>query len=345
MNTVITHSNESDTATKRPVPLTPESARDCRSDVDLASRWKNILVPVDFSLESMKTLSYASQLAESLDASLYLIHVLAERSMIAGIRNVSPIVGKQEFVDVARAKLLAVAKRKVRAHVPTTVSVRIGEPDREILAAAARFNADALVLHTEIKPGLEGLIHNGITRRVVYGAPCPVLLIPRQVLWRSEQSLPLVGPADWRTILVPIEMSAAGEQTLSRGLTLAGWFKASLAAFNVLRTGQLKSQHRPTRARNSRYVEAKGKFNAWVSRRIPSGIAVESYVGVGRTAPTFLQAARHLKAHLIVMGTQQFSGWRRFRAACAISRILGAAPCPILTIPQLPGGVQTRTAV
>lgn len=344
MNTVITQRTESDTATKRPAPPTPESARNCRLDVDLAPRWKNILVPVDFSLESMKTLSYASQLAESLDASLYLIHVLAEPSMLAGLRNVPPIVGKQELVDAARAKLLAVTKRKVRAHVPTTVSVRIGEPDREILAAAARFDVDALVLHTETKPGLEGLLYNGITRRVVYGAPCPVLLIPRQVLWQSEQSLPLVRPSDWRTILVPVEMSTVGEQTLARGLALACWFKANLTAFNVLRTGQPKSQHRPTRARTNRYVEAKGKFNAWVSRRIPSGAAVESYVGVGKTAPTFLQAARHLKAHLIVMGTQQFSGWRRFRAACAISRILGETPCPILSIPQLPGGVQTRTA-
>lgn len=344
MNTAITQRTESDTATKRPAPLTPESARNCRSDVDLAPRWKNILVPVDFSLESMKTLSYASQLAESLGASLYLIHVLAEPSMLAGIRNVPPILGKQELVDAARAKLLAVTKRKVRAHVPTTVSVRIGEPDREILAAAARFDVDALVLHTEVKPGLEGILHNGITRRVVYGAPCPVLLIPSQVLWQSERSLPLVRPGDWRTILVPVEMSTVGEQTLSRGLALACWFKAKLTAFNVLRTGQLKSQHRPTRAWNSRCVEAKGKFNDWVSRRIPSGIAVESYVGVGKTAPTFLLAARHLKAHLIVMGTQQFSGWRRFRAACAISRILGETPCPILSIPQLPGGVQTQTA-
>lgn len=344
MNAVTTQRTEPSTARKSTARLTPESARDSGPDVDLAPRWKNLLVPVDFSLESMKTLSYASQLAESLGASLYLIHVLAEPSMIVGIKSLPPIVGKQDLVDAARAKLLAVTKRKVRAHVPTTVSVRIGEPDREILAAAARFNVDALVLHTEVKPGLEGLLYNGITRRVVYGAPCPVLLIPRQVLWQSEQSLPLVRPGDWRTILVPVEMSTVGELTLSRGLALAGWFKANLTAFNVLRTGQLKSQHRPTRARNSRYVEAKVKFNDWVSRRAPSGTAVESYVGVGKTAPTFLQAARHLKAHLIVMGTQQFSGWRRFRAACAISRILGETPCPILSIPQLPGGVQTRTA-
>jgi hypothetical protein len=57
-----------------------------------------------------------------------------------------------------------------------------------------------------------------------------------------------------------------------------------------------------------------------------------------RTAPTFLQAARHLQAHLIVMGTQQFCGWRRLRSACAINRILDESPCPIPSIPQPPGG-------
>lgn len=261
--------------------------------------------------------------------------------MLARLRSVPALVGKQELVDAARAKLLAVAKRKVRRTVPQTVSVRIGEPDREILAAAARFDVDVLVLHTEVKPGLEGLLHNGVTRRVIYGVPCPVLTIPSQVLWQSDQSLPLVRPGDWRNILVPMEMTRVGHEAFLRGLAVADWFNAKVTAFNVLRTGRLRSQYRPTRAGNRRMVEAKATFSAWVRRRAPGGVAVETYLGVGQAAPTFLQAARHLQAHLIVMGTQQFSGWRRFRAGCAVSRILAETPCPILSVPQPPIGSPT----
>lgn len=338
MNTLTTQLCEPDTATNRTTRLKPELGSGDGPNGALPPRWKRILVPVDFSLESMKTVSYASQLAEALGASLCLIHVLGEPSFLRSLRRIPNLVSKQELVDAARTKLLAVTKRKVRAAIPTVVSVRIGELDREILAAAARVKADALILHTDTKRGLKEFLHNGVTRRVVQGAPCPTLLIPRQVIWESEPSLPLVRPGNWRNFLVPIEMSAVGEQTLSRGFALAKWFKARLTAFNVVRTGQLRVQHRPTRARNRRLVEAKGKFEEWVTRRVPFGVAVESYVGVGKTVPTFLQAARHLKAHLIVVGTQQFAGWRQWRAACAMSRILNETPCPILAVPQRPGG-------
>lgn len=342
MNTLTTQLCEPDTTTKRTARLKPEPGSRGGPNGDPSPRWKRILVPVDFSLESMKTVSYASQLAEALGASLYLMHVLGEPSFLRSLRRIPSLVSKQELVDAARTKLLAVTKRKVRAGVPTGVSVRIGELDREILAAAARVEADALILHTDTKRGLKGFLHNGVTRRVVQGASCPTLLIPRQVIWESEPSLPLVRPGNWRNFLVPIEMSPVGEQTLARGLALARWLKARLTAFNVVHTGQLRVQHRPTRARNQRFVEAKSQFEAWVTRHIPSGVAVESYVGVGKTVPTFLQAARHLKAHLIVMGTQQFAGWRQWRAACAMSRILDETPCPILAVPQRPGGGKPR---
>lgn len=297
-------------------------------------------MPVDFSLQSMKTLAYASELAQSLEASLCVIHVLAARPLAARIGAVPPLVdlGKQELAEAAYAKLLAVTKRKVHRQVPCTVWVGIGEPDREILAAAAAIEADALVLHTQVKPGIEDFLHNGITRRVVYDTPCPVLAIPHRVLWQSGESLPLVRPDEWRNILIPMAMTGVGEQALFRGLALAGWFNANATAFNVLRTGRLHAHYRPTRVRNRRFFEAKRQFSTWVRRHTPPGLILNTCVGVGKPAPTFLQAARHLQAHLIVMGTQQFSGWRRLRAVRTISRILGDTPCPVLSIPQPPGG-------
>lgn len=320
---------------------------DAGPGVELAPRWKRILVPVDFSLPSMKALSYASWLAESLGASLDLIHVLAAPPLAVGIRT-RPLlvgVGTQQMVDAAHAKLLAVAKRRVRAGVATTRSVRIGEPEREVLGAAARLHSDALLLHTEVESGLDGFLRNGTTHRILFGAPCPVLLLPNQILWPADDAPSLVRPGLWRRILIPVEMTAVGAETLFRGVALAQWYNARVTVCNVLRTGRLQARYRSAHARNRRLLKASEAFGTWLRRCKPPGVGVETYLGEGRPAPSFLQAARDLKAQVIVLGTQQFSGWRRYRAAGAVSRILATTPCPILSVPQPPGGgLQSATA-
>lgn len=339
MNTVIPPSAPPATRDDITRP-TSEFTGDTRHGVELAPRWRRILVPVDFSLASMKTLSYASWLAQSLGASLHLVHVLAAppRAVDIGKHPLLAGVGKQQMVDAAHAKLLAVAKRKVRACVATTRSVRIGEPEREILGAAARLRVDALLLHTETKPGWGGLFRNGTTHRILAGAPCPVLLLPGQVLWPDSEVPSLARPRFWRHVLIPVEMTAVGAETLFRGVALAQWYNAQVTVCNVLRTGRLQARYRSARARNRRLAEAAAAFGTWLRRWKPPGVTVATALGEGRPAPSFLRLAKEQKAHLIVMGTQQFAGWRRYRAAGAVSRILAATPCPILSIPQPPGG-------
>ena len=335
-----------DTSVSRTDWPTPELADGSRSNLDPMAPWKRILVPVDFSLESMKTLSYASKLAQSLSACLDIVHVLTTRPRGARVGAVPLLAGldREDLAEAARAKLLAVIKRKVHWQVPWNVWIRDGQPHREILEAAARYDVDALVLHTRSKPSLEGFVDQGVTRRLVFGASCPVLAIPPQVLWQSGESLPLVSPDHWHTILIPTEMSRVGENALARGLALARWFNARVTAFNVLRTGRLYSHYRPTGARNRRFVQTKSRFRTWVHRHAPPDVHLDMCVGVGSPASTFLRAARHMRAHLIVMGTQQFSGWRRLRALRTISRILADTPCPILCVPQPPGGLQMPAA-
>ncbi len=293
-------------------------------------------MPVDFSLESMKTLSYASKLADSVGASLCLLHVLGEPRLLSRFRSNPWAVSKQELVDSARVKLAAVMKRKVHPRVAATLTARIGNLDAEILSAAGRHGADLVILHTESKTGMKGVLNNGIIRRLVYEAPCPVLLIPKQVLWRSETAPALADPQDWRRILVPVQMNEVGKQALMEGLALADSFSASVTAFNATRPGRLSSQQRPALLRNQQFVRAKDRFICWVRRNSPAVDAVEPCVGVGKPAAAFLRAARVLGAHLIVMGTQQFCGWRRLRASCAVNRILSETPCPILSVPRPP---------
>ncbi len=58
--------------------------------------------------------------------------------------------------------------------------VALGEPAVEILAAAERLGADLLVLGTHGAGAAARLLIGGVTRMVVRGAHCPVLLLPKR---------------------------------------------------------------------------------------------------------------------------------------------------------------------
>jgi len=307
-------------------------------------RWMRILVPVDFSLASMRTLSHASRLAALLDAHVGVVHVVASSGSRRRAGNRSPAGEGSMSVEAAHARLQAVASRKIRAPFRSVLPVRCGDPAREILEAASEFGADAIVLHTGIRGRIESLLRNRVARGVLQGASCPVLLIPTHVLWPAEAERAFQRPEDWRRVLVPVEMSGLGEQALTEGMRVAGWFNARVTAMNVLRRGRVGSGDRTAGARWDRLVEARETFDAWVRERTGAGTPIRVSLRVGSAATAFLRAARQMQAHLIVMGTQQFSDWRRFRAACAMGWILRETPCPILCIPGSQGGPQGHEA-
>ncbi len=145
--TLIDQAAGPDTSVPRSAWPTPELGGGSSSDLDLMPPWKRILVPVDFSLESMKTLSYASKLARSLSASLDIVHVLTARPPGARVGAVPRLAGldREDLAEAARAKLLSVIKRKVHWQVPWNVWIRDGQPHREILEAAARYDVKGSV--------------------------------------------------------------------------------------------------------------------------------------------------------------------------------------------------------
>lgn len=294
-----------------------------------------ILCGTDFSIHASEAASVAAILAAHLRGTLLLVHVYREK----GLR-----IPSQAAFDVLHqrweARLATEATRCRGLGAVVETQLLPGSPSAVLRDLAVRRRADLIVLSSlsSVPPVRWLLFRNGTTHRILVGAPCPVLLLPGQVLWPGSEVPSLPRPRFWRHVLIPVEMTAVGAETLFRGVALAQWYNAQVTVCNVLRTGRLQARYRSTRARNRRLAEAAAAFGTWLRRWKPPGVTVATALGEGRPAPSFLRLAKQQKAHLIVMGTQQFADWRRYRAAGAVSRILAATPCPILSIPQPPGG-------
>jgi nucleotide-binding universal stress UspA family protein len=119
-----------------------------------------MLVATDFSDTAEAALAVAVQSARALHAELHLLHVFARGE-----------------TDVTQ--LLADAVAKGAPDVPVTVAAIGGDPAQEILRYAARHPIDLIVVGAHGRTALSRILLGSVTERVLRGARCPVLVVPR----------------------------------------------------------------------------------------------------------------------------------------------------------------------
>ena len=141
---------------------------------------KIILVPTDFSPASKQALEYACNLADMLDASLHIIHVLEDPFTSGAFSGYAPPSENflEELARRARAELESQLTGEDKAKYAALFVLRIGSPAREILEYVKEQGAiDLVVLATAGRAGVARLMMASVADKIVRGAPCPVLTL------------------------------------------------------------------------------------------------------------------------------------------------------------------------
>ena len=140
-----------------------------------------LLVSVDFSEHSKKTIEYAMQLAAFTGAAIKIMHVCqlpelpadfyegnyVERELVTGVLEIA----KREAI-----KRLSVVTGQIEAKGLNTETVlRVGKPYEEIVGAAKELDADLIVIGSHGYSGAYCLASNA--ERVVRYPPCAVLVV------------------------------------------------------------------------------------------------------------------------------------------------------------------------
>ena len=86
----------------------------------------------------------------------------------------------QEALAAVEALVASTAGRLRRAGLSADTSVREGDPAAEILAAAADWSADLIILGTQGQTGLTRLLRGSVARKILEHAPCSVLIERRR---------------------------------------------------------------------------------------------------------------------------------------------------------------------
>jgi nucleotide-binding universal stress UspA family protein len=144
------------------------------------SRIRRILVPIDFSETSDAALAYARTLADSLGASLHVVHVFNDMYGEAIAADVSGVVYESMRASAAKATKRDLFKRMPpadRKRFRGTTTMVTGIPAEAIVDCAASRAMDLIVMGTHGRRGFAHVLLGSVAEQVVRTAPCPVLTV------------------------------------------------------------------------------------------------------------------------------------------------------------------------
>jgi len=142
---------------------------------------KRILVPVDFSDDSLRALEYARDFGKPFQAELCVLYVVepiyyaTPTDMYAASPNIAMLVDEQRRIGAEHlARLGAGLKKKgTRARAMQ----KTGSAAQCIVETAKSLKADLIIMGTHGRTGLVHMLMGSVAEKVVRTAGCPVLTV------------------------------------------------------------------------------------------------------------------------------------------------------------------------
>ncbi|MFZ7127286.1 MAG: universal stress protein [Desulfobacterales bacterium] len=139
--------------------------------------FKRILVAYDGSAHSVAALEYALRMAETFEATLWIVHAYPQTSDMLGYEDFEKLVARRK---AGGETVLKDARQKVG---DTTVEITedlIEGPEAEAILSVAKVrNIELIVMGTRGMGTLEGIMFGSVSRKVSNHSKCPVMLVPK----------------------------------------------------------------------------------------------------------------------------------------------------------------------
>ena len=295
--------------------------------------FKRLIIPLDGSRLSEAVLPTAIYLAQKLQASLTLVHVIERNApkQVHGEPHLSQPAEAEAYIAEARRRLIP-GDIPVEMHVHT---VAIADVAQSIVDHAREFESDLVMMCTHGRSGLRKLLFGSIAQQVV-ALKVPVLLVrPGE---NGSAPIPTGKP-----FLVPLDGTQIREAALPVAAALAQACGAHLKLLVVVPTFEtLSGVETPSRillpATTQEMLalayEDAGKYvAAWITRFGAEGIAVSAEVRRGDETETIAGEAHRLDVDLIVMGTAARVGMDAFWSGSVAPKVSDRTHLPLLLIP------------
>ena len=140
---------------------------------------KKILVPVDFSDNSIKILQSALYFANTCKARLSFIFVVQSFEDYSGffVPHMPVARFEEELLQSAEKKMEEFLNEHLPAGLSRQAKVISGDVAEEIVLFAKEEKIDIIIMGTHGYKGVEKILFGSVAEKVVKTAPCPVLTV------------------------------------------------------------------------------------------------------------------------------------------------------------------------
>lgn len=293
-----------------------------------------IVVATDFSDTAALALDRAIEIATRHQSEIALVHAMQpEMPPIASPEMLLIPPDFENLVEEACLEGLRHSAARVReAGIPVTEHLERGRAATRIAAAADALAADLILIGTRGNTGFKHLLLGSVAEEVVRIAQRPVLS---------------VHPADERPIepvrrlLFPTDFSAASDQALAvASRLLIGSVETKILLVHsyhitpsIIPLSGFRGDVVPLFVDNAQHLAEQLTKPSEIALR-ERGFQVETLVERGDPSEIVIDLASEHDADLIVMGTRGHSKIRQMLLGSTAERVVGNAPCPVLTVHQ-----------
>ena len=310
---------------------------------------RQILVPLDFSPESLKTLQFAKLLAKRFNAKLHLVHVVTPPPAFSLGRGALRLFPEKQIATSALKRLKDLAAQFSLPPRLQRCTVRSGAAADKIVEIAHETGADLLAISTRGYTGLKRAFVGSTTERVVRSAPCPVLVVrENEHLSASQRARRGRTPLRFfKKILVPLDFSECSRVGLDYALGLASEFRAGLVLFHsiIIHSYALGDEYTALEVPNLLGLQqdfAEEEMKAWRDQLPKSNLKLTSKITVGSLVEQLDDYVRANAVDLIITSTHGRSGLQRVFIGSTAEQIVRHAPCSVLVVPNRSSSRQAK---
>ncbi|MCC6385426.1 MAG: universal stress protein [Bacteroidia bacterium] len=273
---------------------------------------KFIIVPIDFSEQSIIALKQSYNIARFSDSEILLLHVIDE-DMLATLEY---LFKDQPYEDPVKEqakqrldKLAREVEKETGLRLNTTV--RKGKIYDEIVKLAEETGASFIIMGTHGAVGIKKKVMGSNAARVIKEANCPVITIKG----KDHKS-------GCKKILLPLDLTKETKEKVVKAVELAQFFGSTIYVLSILETddefviNRLNRQMEQVRS----YII---NYNIDCVTEIIRGDDVPDSV---------LKYAEKIDADLIVIMTQQEINWVEMFIGFSAQEIINNSSIPVLSI-------------
>ncbi len=270
---------------------------------------KNIIVPLDFSLDALKGLDLALLIATKTPVKIQLVYVQKKTDVPSNSEE------EYKFAEKHFRKLIENYKNRVPKESALTFIIKKGKVYQEVVGQAQAFQDSIIVASTHGASGFEELFIGSNAHRIISATSRPVITIRQSPV-----------PANITKIILPIDIVVESRQKVIFTALLAQIFGAEIHVITVS-----SSKSKKITSRLNAYSQQ--VCNYLKTREIP--YKTSSLFG-NKVIKEVIDYAENVRAELISIINESGDSITDYIIGGEAQQMISKSPIPVLTIRAKP---------